>query len=132
VRRGWAQPGGPSLTRAKRRYLRRSDREWRAGRHALEVFEGIVDAVRRNDVRQIGALTTQNWEGPLKSIIPWVTNQFTETIIERARAALGNDFWGFLMLGGMSGGGMAFFVAPHRRARVAAAIEAADAVIQAG
>ena len=25
-----------------------------------------------------------------------------------------SDFWGFLMLGGMSGGGMAFFVAPHR------------------
>src|SRR5205823_5387654 len=24
------------------------------------------------------------------------------------------DFWGFLMLGGMSGGGMGFFVAPHR------------------
>ena len=34
----------------------------------------------------------------------------------RPRAALGDDFWGFLMLGGMSGGGMAFFVAPHRHA----------------
>ena len=43
-----------------------------------------------------------------------MTNEFTETIIREARAALGDDFWGFLMLGGMSGGGMAFFVAPHR------------------
>jgi hypothetical protein len=50
----------------------------------------------------------------LKRIIPWVTNEFTESIIEEARAEFGADFWGFLMLGGMSGGGMAFFVAPER------------------
>jgi UTP--glucose-1-phosphate uridylyltransferase len=59
-------------------------------------------------------LTTQNWNGPLKQIIPWVTNEFTETIIREARHTLGEDFWGFLMLGGMSGGGMAFLVAPQR------------------
>ncbi len=50
----------------------------------------------------------------MKRIIPWVTNAFTETIIRESRAALGDDFWGFLMLGGMAGGGMAFFVAPER------------------
>ena len=43
-----------------------------------------------------------------------MTNEFTETIIREARAVLGDDFWGFLMLGGMAGGGMAFFVAPER------------------
>ena len=63
---------------------------------------------------RLGGLTTRNWDGPLKRIIPWVTNEFTESIIREAREALGDDFWGFLMLGGMSGGGMAFFVAPHR------------------
>ncbi len=75
-------------------------------------------------MRTIGRCTTRHWEGPLKQIIPWVTNLFTETIIRRARELLGEDFWGFLMLGGMSGGGMAFFVAPHRhnefQARIAA------------
>ena len=65
-------------------------------------------------MRGLGSLTTRNWDGPLKRIIPWVTNEFTESIIREAREALGDDFWGFLMLGGMSGGGMAFFVAPHR------------------
>ena len=62
-------------------------------------------------------MTTANWEGPIKGIIPWVSNQFTESIIREAKATLGADFWGFLMLGGMSGGGMAFFVAPERKAR---------------
>ena len=71
-------------------------------------------AVEAADVQTIGQCTTRNWEGPLKQIIPWVTNLFTETIIREARELLGDDFWGFLMLGGMSGGGMAFFVAPHR------------------
>ncbi len=70
--------------------------------------------VARSDVRGLGLATTRNWDGPLKRIIPWVTNEFTETIIREAREALGDDFWGFLMLGGMSGGGMAFFVAPAR------------------
>ena len=65
-------------------------------------------------MQAIGQWTTQNWDGPLKQIIPWVTNLFTETIIREAREQFGADFWGFLMLGGMSGGGMAFFVAPHR------------------
>ena len=45
-----------------------------------------------------------------------MSNRFTESIIREAKQALGEDFWGFLMLGGMSGGGMAFFVAPHRKA----------------
>ena len=34
----------------------------------------------------------------------------------QARATFGDDFWGFWMLGGMSGGGMGFFFAPHRKA----------------
>src|SRR4029079_3843182 len=92
------------------------DREWRARQDALAIFEGIVAAVRRAHVKENGRLPTANWDGPLKTIIPWVSNAFTEAIIREARATLGDDFWGFLMLGGMSGGGMAFFVAPGRRA----------------
>ncbi len=80
----------------------------------LAIFDQILASVHSSAVRELGSLTTQNWDGPLKQIIPWVTNAFTESIIRAAREALGEDYWGFLMLGGMSGGGMAFFVAPHR------------------
>ena len=112
---GMAQNVGPILNMVTGKYLLRSKQEWQARHQALEIFEGIVSAVQKVDVRAIGDLTTRNWEGPLKGIIPWVSNAFTETIIAEAKAALGDDFWGFLMLGGMSGGGMAFFVAPERR-----------------
>jgi len=116
VHGGMAQNVGPILNMVTEKYLLRSRSEWAGRQDALRIFEEIVAAVRSSDVKALGALTTANWEGPIKGIIPWVSNQFTETIIREAKAALGEDFWGFLMLGGMSGGGMAFFVAPHRKA----------------
>ena len=114
VHGGMAQNVGPILNMVTIKYLLRDSLAWVARRESLSIFDRIVAAVQAADVQAIGACTTRNWEGPLKQIIPWVTNQFTETIIREAREALGADFWGFLMLGGMSGGGMAFFVAPHR------------------
>jgi hypothetical protein len=128
---GMAQNVGPILNMVTGKYLLRSRDEWLARQQALEVFEGIVAAVRAADVRAIGGLTTRNWEGPLKGIIPWVSNQFTESIIREAKAVLGDDFWGFLMLGGMSGGGMAFFVAPHRQAEFRREISAIMARVKA-
>ncbi|MDX2035695.1 MAG: UTP--glucose-1-phosphate uridylyltransferase [Isosphaeraceae bacterium] len=115
VHGGMAQNVGPILNMVTEKYLTRGAREWKQRGEALAIFDRIVDAVRRADIRELGALTTANWEGPLKGIIPWVSNHFTESIIARAKERLGGDFWGFLMLGGMSGGGMGFFVAPHRR-----------------
>ena len=114
VHGGMAQNVGPILNMVTTKYLLRSDQEWLARHQALRIFDQVLSAVDTADLRALGQATTENWEGPLKRIIPWVTNAFTETIIQRARRLLGDDFWGFLMLGGMSGGGMAFFVAPHR------------------
>src|SRR5207244_707366 len=38
------------------------------------------------------------------------------SLIRLVREEFGADFWGFWMLGGMSGGGMGFIFAPHRKA----------------
>ena len=116
VHGGMAQNVGPILNMVTEKYLLRSKTEWLARQDALSIFEEIVEAVKASDVRKLGALTTRNWEGPIKGIIPWVSNRFTESIIVEAKKTLGDAFWGFLMLGGMSGGGMAFFVAPDRKA----------------
>jgi galactokinase/mevalonate kinase-like predicted kinase len=114
VHGGMAQNVGPILNMVTEKYLLREHAEWLARLEALRIFDHILAAVRAADIRALGHWTTRNWDGPLKRVIPWVTNQFTESIISQARAELGDDFWGFLMLGGMSGGGMAFFVAPDR------------------
>ncbi len=114
VHGGMAQNVGPILNMVTAKYLLRGHDEWRARLEALDIFDRILEAVGCADIRALGRWTTQNWDSPLKRIIPWVTNAYTEAIISQAKAELGADFWGFLMLGGMSGGGMAFFVAPER------------------
>src|SRR5207248_2228016 len=69
------------------------------------------------DVQRIGDATTRNFQEPIQTIIPWASNHFTETLIERVRADFGQSFWGFWMLGGMAGGGMGFIFAPEAKAR---------------
>lgn len=113
---GMAQNVGPILEMVTEKYLLRSSKEWQARQELNANYDKILDALKSGDIKRLGELTMKNWMGPLKTIIPWVTNKFTDTIIERAQMAFGDDFWGFLMLGGMSGGGMAMFCAPQRKA----------------
>ena len=117
VHGGMAQDVGPILEMVTEKYLLRGAPEWKARGQMHEIFDGIVESLKAGEVRRIGELTSTNWNQPLKTVIPWVTNRFTETIIARAKERFGDDCWGFLMLGGMSGGGMAFFVAPEAHDR---------------
>ncbi len=117
VHGGLAQNVGPILEMVTERYLLRKEPEWSARQELRRIFDEILECLRAGDVQGLAACTTRNWDGPLKTIIPWVTNAFTEALIARSRERLGPDFRGFLMLGGMSGGGMAMFVAPSRSER---------------
>ncbi len=114
---GMAQNVGPILEMVTEKYLLRGKIEWEARQALHGIFEDILKALANGDVKALAASTTRNFTGPLRTIIPWVTNHFTETIIERASKRFGPDFWGFLMLGGMSGGGMAMFVRPEQQAK---------------
>jgi hypothetical protein len=116
VHGGMAQNVGPILEMVTEKYLLRSTAEWRGRQEALGLLDGMLDALRRGDVRAVGEVTTRNFEGPIQTIIPWASTYYTELLIERARADFGADFWGFWMLGGMSGGGMGFIFAPERKA----------------
>jgi hypothetical protein len=117
VHGGMAQNVGPILEMVTEKYLLRCDAEWKARQSMLGILDEILSALRSGDVRGIGAATTRNFRQPIQSIIPWATNYFTETLIARVRAEFGDDFWGFWMLGGMSGGGMGFIFAPEQKAR---------------
>ncbi len=116
VHGGMAQNVGPILEMVTEKYLLRSAREWDARQESLALFDRILDALREGDVQELGRLTTGHFFGPLQAIIPWATTFFTERLIDRMRGEFGADFWGFWMLGGMSGGGMGFMVAPSRKA----------------
>ncbi len=116
VHGGMAQNVGPILEMVTEKYLLRCSAEWTARQSMLGILGEILDALRRGDVAAIGRATMRNFRQPIQTIIPWATNHFTETLIDRVAAAFGPDFWGFWMLGGMSGGGMGFIFAPSRKA----------------
>jgi hypothetical protein len=115
VHGGMAQNVGPILEMATEKYLLRSESEWTARLRAVSTLDAILDKLSAGDIRGLGAALTENFFGPLQTIIPWVSNLYTEQLIARSREAFGADFWGFWMLGGMSGGGMGFIFAPERK-----------------
>ncbi len=123
VHGGMAQHVGPILEMVTEKYLLRSAAEWRGRQEALGLLDEILAALQQGDVRAVGAVTTRNFEGPIQTIIPWASSFYTETLIERVRAELADHFWGFWMLGGMSGGGMGFIFAPEKRAEAQQRLE---------
>ena len=125
VHGGMAQNVGPILEMVTEKYLLRSEAEWLGRQQANRILDEILNALRKptalagsdpaNPVRTIGSATTRNFFGPIQTIIPWTTNLYTETLINRVRSTYQDKFWGFWMLGGMSGGGMGFMFAPHEK-----------------
>ena len=116
VHGGMAQNVGPILEMVTEKYLLRSADEWRGRQEALGILDQILEALRDGDIAKVGAVTTRNFQGPIQTIIPWASTHYTERLIEQVRAEFGAGFWGFWMLGGMSGGGMGFMFTPARKA----------------
>ena len=115
VHGGMAQNVGPILEMVTEKYLLRSNHEWEGRQLANQLFDKIVDCLKAGDIRRLAELTTQNFFEPIQTIIPWATTFYTERLIEKIKKRFGERYWGFVMLGGMSGGGMGFFVDPAVR-----------------
>ncbi len=115
VHGGISQDVGPILEMVTEKYLLKYERQWQARLKGISLFDEIVDALKAGDMRELGRLTTEDWEEAIQPVVPWVNNAFTEDLINRLGHEFRGDYLGFLMLGGMSGGGMAFIVNPGVR-----------------
>jgi hypothetical protein len=115
VHGGMAQDVGPILEMVTEKYLLRSEAEWKSRQEAIGILDQILDDLRAGNVQGLGAATQRNFFGPIQTIIPWASNLYTETLIERVQGGMGVDFWGFWMLGGMAGGGMGFIFSPGKK-----------------
>ncbi len=115
VHGGMAQDVGPILQMVTEKYLLRGEAEWKGRQEAMRIFDDIDTSLRGGDLRGLATATTRNFVGPIQTIIPWACNHYTSTLIERVKARYGASFWGFMMLGGMSGGGMCFIFEPSRK-----------------
>jgi len=117
VHGGMAQDVGPILEMVTEKYLLRSKAEWHARKEAMNIFNRILENLEKGDVKTIGQLTQKNFFGPIQTIIPWATNLFTESLIKKVEEKYKSDFWGFWMMGGMSGGGMGFIFNPEVKSK---------------
>src|ERR1041384_2596993 len=98
------------------KYLLRSEAEWEGRKEANGLLDEVLAHLRSGDIRAIGGGTQGNFDGPIQTIIPWAGNLYTDLLVRGAREAMGSDFSGFWMLGGMAGGGMGFLFSPGRKA----------------
>jgi len=112
VHGGMAQDVGPILEMVTEKYLLRSKAEWQGRKDAMQIFDLILENLKSGDIKTLGHLTQKNFFGPVQTIIPWATNLFTESLIRKIEEKYAGDFWGFWMMGGMSGGGMGFMFNP--------------------
>ena len=97
VHGGMAQNVGPILEMVTEKYLLRSAAEWKGRQETLGVLEDVLSALRSGDIQKLGHTTTRNFFGPIQTIIPWASNFYTETLIERVRQKFAGDFWGCLL-----------------------------------
>ncbi len=115
VHGGMAQNVGPILEMVTEKYLLRTEPEWTGRQRAIDLLDTILTHLQQGDIRALGEATTANFYGPIQTIIPWAHTAYTESLIQAMQQAFHTDFWGFWMLGGMSGGGMGFMVDPARQ-----------------
>ena len=90
-----------------------------ARQQAIGILDDITAALKSGDIPAVGEATHRNFHGPLQDIIPWCTTAYTERLIQECESKYGDQFHGFWMLGGMSGGGMGFIFDPAVREQAA-------------
>lgn len=98
VHGGMAQNVGPILEMVTEKFLLREEEEWVARHDAIDILDKLLVAFRNVDIKTIAALVTENFFGPIRSVIPWATNAYTERLIDEAQRRFGDKFWGFWML----------------------------------
>jgi hypothetical protein len=113
VHGGMAQDVGPILEMVTEKYLLRSEKEWNGRQIAMQYYDNLVALLKSGNLKEIGAYTQKNFDGPIQTIIPWASNLYTESLILQIKKEFGAKFWGFWMMGGMSGGGMGFIFDPE-------------------
>ena len=115
VHGGMAQDVGPILEMVTEKDLLRVDEAWEARQKAICFFDGMVEKLKHGNIQEIARFTHENFIGPIKTIIPWTSNLYTESLIHQVQQEFKEDFWGFWMMGGMSGGGMGFIFHPEKK-----------------
>ena len=69
VHGGMAQNVGPILEMVTKKYLLREEGEWNARNRSVEIMDELLIALKQSDVRTIARLVTENFLGPVRTVI---------------------------------------------------------------
>ena len=112
----WRKTSGPILEMVTEKYLLRSAAEWQARKSMLGILEEILSALRAGNVQAIGAGHHAEFFRPDPNHHSLGLESFhREQSSSESAPSSAQAFWGFWMLGGMSGGGMGFIFAPEKK-----------------
>ena len=114
VHGGMAQNVGPILEMVTERYLLRSPAEWEARQEACRLYDQILGLLGAGDVQGPRRRHHAQLQRPHPDHHPLGHQPLHGDPDRRRPPGPGEAYWGFWMLGGMSGGGMGFLVDPRR------------------
>ena len=118
VHGGMAQNVGPILEMVTEKYLLRCDAEWKARQSMLGMLDEILSALRaRRRARASAPRPPATSASPSRPSFPGPPTTSPRRSSRGCARNSATHFWGFWMLGGMSGGGMGFIFAPEQKAR---------------
>lgn len=115
---GKSRLSGDTIARVMGAYQRGEEQVVRALDGLKEVARRMKTVLIRGDLREFGALLSQNWEYQ-KQLDPSITNEFMERLYE---VALRSGAWGGKACGAGAGGAMIFLAAPDREHELAQAL----------
>ena len=105
---------GPILEEVTEKYLLQVDVAPRA--RAARVYDQVMAQLGgKLNLSALGSILTSNFEDNICEIIPQATNAYTKALIEAVKTEI-EGYLGFVMFGGLSGGGCGFLFEPSSRA----------------
>ena len=118
VHGGMAQDVGPILEMVTEKYLLRSESGVaRPAARPSRILDEILERLKRGDIRAHRRCNAAQFRRPHSDHHSLGRKSLHRHADPPRARGMGDDFWGFWMLGGMSGGGMGFLFAPRAKAR---------------
>ena len=116
VHGGMAQNVGPILEMVTEKYLLRCQPEWQARQEAMAIMRADrVGAASGATFAKSRGPRRRTFSAPSRPSSPGPRTTIPKRSSTACAARFASDYWGFLMLGGISGGGMGFSFDPRRK-----------------
>ena len=108
----WLRMSVPILEMVTEKYLLRAKAEWCGRKEAIDIFDSILGKLESGDVKVNREINSKEFFRPYPDYNSLGNEFIYRNFNKKVEKKYASDFWGFWMMGGMSGGGMGFIFNP--------------------